>query len=140
LDFAPKINVETRSPKTVNDLIAHYSKIELSEGGGKRTSTREVYEGYLRVQIAPKWGHLRLDQVKTVAVEGWLRSLYYAPGTLSKIRNIMYALFTHAKLHDMIQTNPIEGVRCSSNAGGRRTYSRQMSSSPCSMNSLSESA
>jgi integrase len=109
-----KINVETRSPETVNDLIAHYSKIELSEDGGKRTSTREVYEGYLRVQIAPKWGHLRLDQVKTVAVEGWLRSLDYAPGTLSKIRNIMSALLTHAKRYDMIQTNPIEGVRCSS--------------------------
>ncbi len=108
------INVETRSPETVNDLIAHYSKIELSEEGGKRTSTRQVYEGYLRVQIAPKWGQLRLDQLKAVAVEKWLRSLNYAPGTLAKIRNIMSAVFTHAKRYNMIQTNPIEGVRCSS--------------------------
>ncbi len=114
LALRAKINSETRSPETVNDLIAHYSNIELSEEGGKRTSTREVYEGYLRVQIAPKWGHLRLDQVKTVAVESWLKSLDYAPGTLSKIRNIMSAIFTHAKRYDMIQTNPIEGVRCSS--------------------------
>jgi integrase len=108
------INIETRSPETVNDLIAHYSKIELSEEGGKRTSTRQVYEGYLRVQIAPNWGQLRLDQLKAVAVEKWLRSLNYAPGTLAKIRNIMSAVFTHAKRYDMIQTNPIEGVRCSS--------------------------
>src|SRR5271170_4891239 len=70
LGLRSKINVETCSPETVNYLIAHYSKIELSEDGGKRASTHEVYEGYLRVQIAPKWGHLRLDQVKTVAVEG----------------------------------------------------------------------
>ncbi len=98
----------------MNDLIAHYSKIELSEESGKRTSTRQVYAGYLRVQIAPKWGHLRLEESKTVAVEKWLRSLDYAPGTLSKIRNIMSALFAHAKRYDMIQTNPITGVRCSS--------------------------
>ena len=114
LALRAKINVETRSPETVSDLIAHYSKIELSEEGGKRTSTRQVYEGYLRVQIAPKWGQLRLDQLKTVAVENWLRSLDYAPGTLSKIRNIMSALFAHAKRYEMIETNPIEGVRCSS--------------------------
>ncbi len=114
LALRSKINVETRSPETVNDLIAHYSKIELSEESGKRTSTRQVYEGYLRVQIAPTWGQLRLEQLKAVAVEKWLRSLNYAPGTLAKIRNIMSAVFTHAKRYDMIQTNPIEGVRCSS--------------------------
>jgi hypothetical protein len=56
LTLNANINVETRTPETVNDLIAHYSKIELSEEGGKRASTRQVYEGYLRVQIAPNWG------------------------------------------------------------------------------------
>ncbi len=114
LALRAKINSETRSPETVNDLISHYSKIELSAESGKRASTRQVYAGYLRVQIAPKWGNVRLDQVKTVVVEDWLRSLAYAPGTLSKIRNIMSGLFAHAKRYDMIQTNPIEGVRCSS--------------------------
>jgi integrase len=114
LALRANINSEVRSPETVNNLIAHYSMIELSAEGGKTTSTRQVYEGYLRVQIAPQWGRLRLDQVKTVAVENWLRSLDYAPGTLSKIRNIMSALFAHAKRHDMITANPIAGVRCSS--------------------------
>jgi integrase len=103
-----------RTPETVLDLVAHYKANELTEESGKRSSTREVYAGYLKVQIEPKWGGLRLDQVKAIEVEKWLRSLDYAPATKTKIRNIMSAVFNHAKRHGMIPTNPIQGVRCSS--------------------------
>jgi integrase len=114
LSLRAKINSEVRSPETVSDLITHYTKVELSQGGEKRASTCEVYAGFLRLHIAPRWGRLRLNQVTTVDVEVWLRSLDYAPGTRSKIRNIMSALFAHAKRYGMIQDNPIKGVRCSS--------------------------
>lgn len=114
LALRANINSGVRSPETVNDLIAHYSKMESSEGGGKRKSTRDVYAGFIRLHVAPHWGPMRLDQLKTVAVEKWLQSLDYAPGTRSKIRNIMSAIFAHAKRHEMVKSNPIEGVRCSS--------------------------
>jgi hypothetical protein len=39
----------------------------------------------------------------------------YAPATLSKIRNIMSALFNHAIGHAWIQRNPITKVRASAN-------------------------
>lgn len=113
LQHRVNINNEIVAPQTVRDLIAHYKNHELSAGAGKRTSTREVYTGFLEVHIEPKWGDLRLDQVKTVAVESWLRSLDLAPGTKAKIRNIMSALFAHANRYDMIAINPIRGVRCS---------------------------
>jgi integrase len=97
----------------VNELIAHYKKHELTEESGKRASTREVYEGFLTLHVVPKWGEVRLDQLKTVAVEQWLRSLTMAPATKAKIRNIMSAVFAHGRRYDMIPTNPIQGVRCS---------------------------
>ena len=108
-----KINAEIRSPETVTELINHYKEHELTEGSGKRSSTREVYAGFLDLHIEPKWGTVRLDKVKTVAVEQWLRSLEYAPATKSKLRNIMSALFSHGKRYDMLLANPIQGVRCS---------------------------
>ena len=114
LNLRSKINCDTRSPETVDELITHYKKYELTPESGKRASTREVYGWFLKLYIAPKWGQVQLGQIKTVAVEQWLRSLDLAPSTRSKIRNIMSALFAHGKRHDMVFTNPIEGVRSSS--------------------------
>ena len=47
-------------------------------------------------------------------VEKWLHSPDYAPGTRSKIRNIMSALFNHAMRQEWIGRNPITKVRTSS--------------------------
>jgi integrase len=107
------INSGVRVPETVNELIDHYKKHELTEESGKRASTRHVYAGFLSVHVEPQWGKLRLDQVKAVTVEQWLRSLKHAPATKAKIRNIMSALFAHGRRYGMILTNPIQGVRCS---------------------------
>lgn len=109
LALRTKINSEVRSPETVSELITHYTTNELSAESAKRSSTREVYAGFLKVHVQPKWGRMRLDQVKTIAVEQWLRSLRLAPATKSKIRNIMSALFAHAKRYEMVSTNPIQG-------------------------------
>ena len=53
LSLRAKININSgfRSPETVRELLAHYTEHELAEGGGKRSSTREVYAGFLKVQI-----------------------------------------------------------------------------------------
>jgi integrase len=111
-----KINIKSgvRIPETVSDLLSHYAEYELGAESGKRSSTKEVYAGFIKVQIKPVWGSHRLDQVKTVDVERWLRSLQHAPATKSKIKNIMSAVFSHAKRHGMVTINPIQGVRCSS--------------------------
>ncbi len=114
LALRAKINSEARSPETVSELITHYKKHELTEQGTKRSSTREVYTGFLNSYVEPKWGNYRLDQVKTVAVEEWLRSLKFAPATKGKIRAVMSAVFAHGKRHGMVTDNPIGGVRCSS--------------------------
>jgi integrase len=100
-------------PSTVSDLIAHYRLKELVKGDkeGKAYSTRAAYECYLKVWIIPRWGTHRLDQVKSVAVEEWLRSIKRAKGTKAKIRNIMSALFTHAMRYEWTDRNPMQLVR-----------------------------
>ena len=100
-------------PRTVAELIAHYRLKELaSEGKGRKAfSTRAAYECYLNRWILPRWGDLRIDQVKSVAVEEWLDSIKRAKGTRAKIRNIMSAIFHHAMRYEWVDRNPIRLVR-----------------------------
>ena len=108
------VNSAARTPETVSELICHYKKYELEDNSDKRASTRLAYMLLLKSRIEPKWGAVQLDRIRAVDVEHWLRSLNYAPGSKSKIRNIMSAVFAHAKRYGMISANPIQGVRCSS--------------------------
>ncbi len=60
-----------------------------------------------------------IKDVRTVAVEGWLKTLTLqdgskmARGTKAKIRNIMHTLFNHAIRYEWLpqNTNPISKVR-----------------------------
>ncbi len=104
-------NRGTQSPRTVADLVAHYTEKELPEDSNKAYSTRKAYQSYLKNWIMPVWGSYRVSAVKTVAVEDWLRTLSLAPGTKAKMRNIMSALFTHAMRYEWADRNPIKLVR-----------------------------
>lgn len=105
------INRDTRSARTVAELVTHYQEKELPEDSHKSYSTRTAYQSYFKNWIVPVWGSYALSAVKTVAVEDWLRSLSLAPGTKCKIRNMMSALFTHAMRYEWADRNPIKLVR-----------------------------
>ena len=111
---------------TVEMLVAHYRKEELpqeSREEGKASSTKDVYESFITNQIVPMWGTYLLGEVKTVAVEKWLRGLTCKPrkleatprpmarSTKAKIRNIMHALYEHAIRYEFADRNPITQVR-----------------------------
>lgn len=95
-------------------------------------STIQNYKDNFRLYILPKWNAVPIEEVKPYAVQKWLRSLKatkktparpgsktmvekrLAPGTKSKIRNQMSALFSFAILHDLWpdkKRNPIEPVK-----------------------------
>ena len=65
-------------------------------------------------------------EVKTVAVEQWLRELTHQNGRQSskeykvKIRNIMSAMFSHAIRHDLANRNPISCGGSDIGKGGKR--------------------
>ena len=79
------INSEVKSPETVNELITHYRNHELT-ADRKAYATIAANSVYLTKHIAPKWGTVCSQNVRTVDVEKWLDSLTLAPGTGSKIR------------------------------------------------------
>jgi integrase len=112
LSLRSNINSGVRAPQTVNDLVTHYEKHELTPER-KAFATVDVHESFLTLYIVPKWGALRLTDVKTVAVEQWLERLPFAPATRTKIRNIMSALYSHAIRQEWITFNPIAKVRTS---------------------------
>ncbi len=106
-----KINKETRTPRTIAELVTHYRKKEMTEGSNKSFSTRTAYAVYLRNWIVPKWGECSLSDMRTVAVEDWLHSLSLSNGSKAKIRNLMSALFNHAMRCEWADKNPIQLVR-----------------------------
>ena len=105
------INRETRTPRTIAELVTHYKRTEMSEDGPKSYATRTAYEFYLKGWIVPKWGEFSLSDIHTVAVEGWLKTVQLAPGSKAKIRNLMSTLFNHAMRYEWAEKNPIRLVR-----------------------------
>ncbi len=94
------------------DLWRHFQQRELADRNPRISySTKKAYAGYLEKLIDPRWGEYRLLDVRAVEVESWLKSLNRAPGTRSKIRNVMSLLFNHGRRHDLCDRNPIQWVR-----------------------------
>ena len=104
------------APMTIADLIAHYRIRELDR---LAFSTAEGYKVYLDRYILPQYGPRKLASIKPIEVEDWLRSLKkrdgkpVAPGTATKLRNMLSAIFAHAIRYGWASTNPIKTVRCS---------------------------
>jgi integrase len=105
------VNKETRSPRTIAELVTHYKQKEMSEDSAKSYATRTAYGFYLDGWIVAKWGEFSLSDVRTVAVEDWLKTVQLAPGSKAKIRAIMSTLFRHAMRHEWMDRNPIQLVR-----------------------------
>lgn len=104
-----KINVESRlgGPITINALWGRYIEQELSV----RPSTRRSYLSTFSRWIKPRWGDYLLDDVKTVAVEAWLRLRSLAPKSKTHIRSLMHLLYQNARRWELVSRNPIELVR-----------------------------
>lgn len=102
------INKETRTPRTLAELVTHYTEKELPT---KTPYTQEVYEGYISKWITPKWGSYPLSDVRTVGVESWLGTLKLSNGSRAKLRNMLSALFAHAMRWEFFDRNPITLVR-----------------------------
>jgi len=109
----------SQQPVSVLALINHFKEHELGpiedgeEEEGRAFSTRSTYIDILDFHVAKKWGKYRLADVRTIAVEKWLRKLDLARGSKAKIRSIMSVLFNHAIRHEFLPQggNPITMVR-----------------------------
>jgi hypothetical protein len=94
----------------VRELVEHYKAHELNAQPRRMAAnTIKVYTINLDTHIVRFWGDVRVADVKTVAVEEWLRTLPLADGTKAKVRNIFSAVFSHAIRHELAFSNPITG-------------------------------
>jgi integrase len=107
------INAESLSMSnlTVNEVVAHYKSIELADSNGKTARTKDVYRHQLDDIISPRWGALRLSEVKPIAVEKWLNEMAVAPASRNKTKGVMSVLFQHATRYEWADRNPIRLVR-----------------------------
>jgi integrase len=108
-----KINTEVSSPETVNDLLTHYQKYELTPAR-KAYASIQNHLTLAKCYIAPRWGSYKLGAVRTVQVEEWLDSLSLAPASKTKIKSVFSVLYSHAIRHEWVSLNPISKVRTSS--------------------------
>jgi integrase len=109
-----RLEVNSELPKavpiTVSTLVDRYLNDEV-EMGRLAFSTKKSYTTYLEHWVKPKWGEHRLEQVRTMAVEQWLRDLPLAPRTKVHVRNTLHVLFECAARWELIRDNPITRVR-----------------------------
>ena len=95
------------APALFGVVIERYVREELPE----RFSTRVGYVSLLNNWIRPRWGGISVDEVRTLEVERWLKSLTLASNTKVNIRNLMHLLFEWARRWELMDKNPIELVR-----------------------------
>jgi integrase len=119
---ALRLTINTRSNHkgfqrtSVEILWEHYCREELPF---KDLSTQDAYQCYAKNWALPRWGRCRLEDVKTVEVERWLRQVPRAGGTKGKIKTLMSAMFSHAVRWEFCAHNPISsGIPIG--AGGKR--------------------
>ena len=116
-NFRSELNAATPVEKigcmTVAEAWGHFQANELRDPNVDRSPTTvRSYLDYFKARILPTWKDVALDDVKSVAVEKWLRSLALAPASKAKIRNHMSALFSHCIRHELYtKLNPIASVR-----------------------------
>jgi integrase len=99
---------------TLSEAWGHFQQHELRDPDVDRSPTTiDNYLDYFKSRILPVWKDTALDDMKSVAVEKWLRTLVdLAPGAKAKIRNHMSALFSHCIRHELYtKLNPISSVR-----------------------------
>src|SRR6185437_12383774 len=94
-------------PITMAELIARYRRDELPE----RRSTRAAYTSLLARWIEPRWGALKLSDVKATDVEAWLKGIELATKTRANIRQLFHVLFECARRWELTAENPISLVR-----------------------------
>ncbi|MGA2630682.1 MAG: tyrosine-type recombinase/integrase [Terriglobia bacterium] len=105
---------------TFGAVIERYQREELPE----RFSTRVSYKSLLKRWVQPKWGDLPLNEIRTLEVEHWLKSMTLAPKTRANIRNLMHVIFECARRWELVKaSNPIELVRQS---GRRQKFPRRL--------------
>jgi integrase len=111
---AVRLEINSEQPQAVPITVATLVERYLSDPIEKDRlafATRQSYTTYLNHLVKPKWGNHLLDDVRTLAVETWLRGVTLAPKSKLHLRNVMHVLYECAARWELVTQNPITRVR-----------------------------
>lgn len=76
-------------------------------------NTLRVYEQHIRQIITPKLGALLVSQVKTMRVQTFINEvgMENGAGSASGCRTVLSGMFALAKINDLVDANPVLGVK-----------------------------
>lgn len=72
--------------------------------------TRDRYEGVLRAHIRPRWGRVKLSQLRHADVQKWLSGLGLAAASVRKIHGVLSQALDYAVKDGRLGVNPAAGV------------------------------
>jgi integrase len=103
---------------TVEALVERYRVEAMPE----RKSTRRGYETWIRNYILPRWGTLKLTDLKADPVEVWLKELPLASKTKRNIKGILAILWTFGMKKEFVPLgrNPMDLVTIRKQRGEKR--------------------
>jgi integrase len=93
--------VATTGVVLLGEVATMYEEGYLGRENQITKPTRVKEEFYLRQYIVPKWGVLRLNQIRPKAVEDWLHTTFDSWWTMHGVRAIMSRLFYYAEGHGL---------------------------------------
>jgi integrase len=129
----PFTGLVIQATMTMELLWVHYRENQMSN---LSADSQDCYDTMWRLYIADRWGKTLIGEVKTLAVEQWLRNLKtkgvyrndkwmradlrMSKETKQKIRGVMSAMFAHAIRAELCWRNPISCGGSDIGKGGAR--------------------
>jgi integrase len=113
-----QINCEapSASPIRFDALAEFYLKTDYGEDAGRPKSENSIpiVEHYVRDYLIARWGNGIAENIKTLDVQRWLKSLHKDNElewpTVDKIRGLMNRIYKIGIVHERIFKNPVENV------------------------------
>lgn len=107
-------DVSTAGPIRFNALAEFYLKTDYGEDAGRPKSANSIpiVTHYVRDYLIARWGNELAENIKTLDIQRWLKSLHKNKGlawpTVAKIRSIMCRIYEVGIVHEKVTKNPVE--------------------------------
>jgi integrase len=122
LGLLVRINSDAPAPGRLrfDSLCEQYLKNDFGADAVRPKTERTVLntEHIVRAYLIPRWGEEIADDIKSLDIQRWLKSLHNDDGlawtTISKMRGTMLRVYKVAILHELVTRNPVLPVetRC----------------------------
>src|ERR1700722_492908 len=115
-----RINAAPEDRISFEALAEQYLRNDFGADAVRPKTERTVLntEHIVRAYLIPRWGEEIADEIKSLDIQRWLKSLHYDDGlawtTISKMRGTMLRVYKVGILHELVTRNPVLPVetRC----------------------------